>query len=146
MALKPRTAFHEDLFRKEEMRLSSNRQFGLVFAALFLVIAVAPVLRSHFYRPWALVAAALLLAISLTRPEILQPLNALWARLGMLLQSVVSPIVIGLLFFAVVTPLAVLMRWLKRDPLRLHWDSETKSYWLQRVPPGPPPASMKDQF
>jgi hypothetical protein len=146
MAVKQSVALHEDLFREEEVRLSSNRQFGLVFAALFLIIAIAPLLRSHPYRAWALVVAALLFVISLARPGVLQPLSTLWAKLGMLLQSVTNPIVIGLLFLAVVTPLAVLMRWVKRDPLRLRWDREAKSYWLNRLPPGPPPESMKDQF
>jgi hypothetical protein len=143
---KQSAAFHEDLSRKEEVRLSSDRQFGLVFTGLFLMIAIAPLVRGHPSRPWALVVAAALLVISLARTDILRPLNVLWTKLGLLLQSVTSPVIIGLLFFAVVTPLAMLMRWVKRDPLRLHWDPGAQSYWLNRVPPGPPPESMKDQF
>ena len=146
MALRRRVVLHEDVFRKEELRLSTNRQFGLVFAALFLIIAFAPLLRHHAWRPRAVPIAVVLFAISLTRPEVLQPLNKLWARVGVLLQTVTSSIVLGVMFFAVVTPLAMLMRWVRRDPLRLHWDREAKSYWLKRAGPGPPPQSIKDQF
>jgi Saxitoxin biosynthesis operon protein SxtJ len=146
MAVKRSTGLHEDLFREEEVRLSSNRNFGLLFAAVFAIIAVAPLAHGHAFRPWALIVAAVFLVVSLTKPDILRPFNMMWTKLGLLLQRVTSPIIIGLLFFAVVSPLALLMRLTRRDPMRLSWDREADSYWLTRVPPGPAPASMKDQF
>ena len=139
-------SIHEDFFRQEEIKPSSNRNFGLTFAAFFVVVAIAPVIRGHAWRPWAFVAAAVFFAISLALPDLLRPLNKLWLGFGMLLQKVTTPVVTGLLFFSALTPIAILMRVTKQDHLRLRWDAEAKSYWIVRTPPGPAAESMKDQF
>ena len=80
------------------------------------------------------------------RPALLAPLNRLWTRFGALLHRVVSPIVLGFMFFVVITPMGLVRRMLVKDPLRLRFDRQAGSYWVPRQPPGPPPQSLTNQF
>jgi Saxitoxin biosynthesis operon protein SxtJ len=137
---------HEDFTRKEEIKASSDRSFGLVMAAFFLVMACWPLVRAQQIRWWALGVAAVFSVLALLWTAPLAPLNKLWIRLGLLLYKVVNPIVLGLLFYVTVTPIALLMRVLGKDPLRLRRDRDAASYWIDRTPPGPAPESMKNQF
>jgi hypothetical protein len=139
-------SLHEDFRRAAEIRPSSNRTFGLVFAAFFTLIALAPLIKGHGWRPWALALAALFFAVSMALPWVLQPMNSLWLKLGTIVQKVTNPAVLAVLFFGVITPMAMLMRIARRDSLRLKWDRNARSYWLPRTPPGPPAESMQDQF
>jgi hypothetical protein len=141
-------AFHEDFAREQPVASGSERAFGLVIAAFFAIIALRPLLHDVHAAPlwWALAIAAALLLLAFAVPKALRPLNKLWARLGMLLSRLVTPIVLALLFYGVVTPVAVLMRLLDKDPLKLRPAPEAESYWIARPPPGPPPASMQQQF
>lgn len=137
---------HEDLSREQAIEGSSDRSFGLVFAAVFLVLACWPLLGHESVRVWALVASAAFAAVALLRPALLAGLNRQWARLGVLLSKVVSPIALGIVFYAALTPAGILMRLSGKDPLRLRRDAGARSYWLPREPPGPPPDSMTNQF
>lgn len=138
---------HETFAREHEVRGSSDRTFGLVFSGFFLAIGFLPLLRGHAARWWAAPPALLFLLVAMTRPAILRPLNKLWIRLGLLLQKIVSPIILGVLFYLVITPLGFLYkRILGRDLLRLRKDSTATSYWITRQPPGPPPGDMVNQF
>jgi hypothetical protein len=139
-------SLHEDLEREIEVRGSSDRSFGLVMAAFLLLVGLWPVVRGGALRPWSLAAAVVLGAIALARPSVLGPLNRAWTRLGLLLQQIVSPVVLGLLFFAALTPVALLMRLLGKTPLSLDFDRGARSYWIDRRPPGPAPDSMRQQF
>jgi len=139
-------ATHEDFSREGQVTSSSNRTFGLVFSAFLLLFGLAPLLRGRPARPWALLLSAAFLGISLGKPDLLQPLNTLWTKLGMRLQKVTNPVVMGLLFFSTLVPVGFLMRLMKNDPMRLRWDSDAKSYWIDPTPRGPQPESMKDQF
>jgi hypothetical protein len=138
--------FHEDLFRQEDLRPSSDRTFGLAFAGFFGLVAIIPLFRGHAVRPWALIVAATFLTISVTLPRILKPVNKLWLQLGQIVQKATNPIVMGLVFFSAIVPISALMRRTKRDPLRLRRDRHADSYWISRRPPGPDRESMKDQF
>lgn len=137
---------HEDLTREQYVEGSSDRNFGLVFAAVFLLISVGPLRHGHSPRWWALAVAGGFALVALVRPRLLARINRLWTMLGLLLGKVVSPIALGILFFGVLTPLAVVMRLRGKDPLRLKLDPATDSYWILRKPPGPPPDSMTNQF
>ena len=95
---------------------------------------------------WALVIAVILFAVSLTVPSILAPLNRAWLRFGQLLHRIVNPVVMAILFFGVVTPIAVLRRAFVRDPFRLAREPEAETYWIERDPPGPAPETMTQQF
>jgi len=137
---------HEDLTREQRVEGSSDRAFGAVFAVLFLVIAGWPLLDSGTPRWWAVAVAALIGLIALLRPTLLAGLNRQWIKLGVLLGRVVSPVALGLLFYGVFAPLGALMRLAGKDPLHLKRDPGAASYWRPRVPPGPPPDSMTNQF
>ena len=137
---------HEELNREEHIEGSSDRSFGFVFAVVFLIIAAWPLLAGVGVRWWAVAVAAAFAAIALAMPSLLAVPNRLWMKFGLLLGKIVSPIALGILFFGAFTPLGVVMRWLGKDPLRLKLDAQAKSYWIDRDPPGPPPASMTNQF
>ncbi len=144
--VKKQVATHERLVGEEETRGSSNRTFGLVFAAVFTIIGLWPLVDATDVRLWALAAAVGFLAIAVVRPALLAPLNRLWTRIGLLLHAVVNSMVMGLLFYLMITPTGYVMRWLGKDHLNLRWDPAAKSYWIERRPPGPAPETMKNQF
>lgn len=127
--------------------LPSERTFGFVFTGIFLI--VAGYLWLYHGKPVAiqafLVLAAAFLAFTLFMPIALRPLNKAWYKLGLLMGRVVSPIVLGILFFILITPIAIVMRLAGRDPLRLR-KQDAQSHWIDRAPPGPAPTSFKDQF
>jgi hypothetical protein len=137
---------HEDLSREEHIEGSSDRSFGFVFAAVFALIALWPLLHQGGVRVWALVVAAAFALVAVVRPALLATPNRLWMKLGLLLGKIVAPIALGILFYAVLTPLGALMRMTGKDPLRLKRDPSAASYWIPREPPGPPPGSMTNQF
>jgi hypothetical protein len=137
---------HEAHRQEHAVRGSTDRSFGLVFAAFFTVVALLPLVKGHPARWWALPFAGLFLIAALARPAALHPLNVLWLRFGLLLQKIVSPIVLAVLFYGIFTPTAFLYRVFGRDLLGLRFDRKAESYWISRMPPGPPPESMSNQF
>lgn len=137
---------HESLEREEIVKGPSNRSFGFVFAAVFFVIGAFPLLAGKSALVWALATGAAFALVALAIPVVLAPLNRLWLKLGLLLHKVVSPIVLAILFFVVITPMGLAMRLFGKDPLRLRLDKGSKSYWIERNPPGPAPETLKDQF
>jgi Saxitoxin biosynthesis operon protein SxtJ len=137
---------HEDLTREQYVEGSSDRSFGLVIAAAFLLIALSPLRHHHALRWWALAVSAVFALVALVKPILLARINWLWMKLGVLLGKVVSPVALGVLFYGVLTPLATVIRLAGKDPLRLRLDPGVDSYWIVRKPPGPPPDSMTNQF
>ena len=120
MADKPE--IHEDYGRAEEVKLGSERAFGVVFALVFAVVGLWPLMEGGAVGAWALGIGAVFILVALARPGLLRPLNRLWFRFGLLLNKVVNPLVMGLLFYFTVTPIGLLMRALGKDPLRLRFD------------------------
>ena len=137
---------HEDLSRQQHVEGSSDRSFGVVFSAVFLVVACWPLLHRESPRWWALGVAAAFAAIAYLKPELLAGLNRQWIKLGLLLGRIVSPLALGILFYCVMAPIGLVMRLTGKDPLRLRLDPGAASYWIPRKPPGPPPDSMTNQF
>jgi len=137
---------HEDLTREQYVQESSNRGFGLVIAGVFLLIGMAPLRHGYPPRRWALATAGVLALVALVRPILLATINRLWTKFGIVLGKVVSPIALGVLFYGVLTPLAIVIRLTGKDPLHLKLDPAAGSYWVLRKPPGPPPDSMTNQF
>jgi hypothetical protein len=137
---------HEGFEQKRQVKRSSDRAFGFVFTALFLLIGALPLMDGRGPHWWALALSGILLAISLTVPWVLSPFNRAWLRFGQLLHRVVNPVVMALLFFGMITPTGLLRRALVRDPFRLARDPEAESYWIDRDPPGPAPETMTQQF
>jgi hypothetical protein len=137
---------HEDFQRESEVAGGSDRGFGFVFAVVFLVIGLIPLLSGWAVRWWSLAVAAAFAALAVLAPRALAPLNRLWLKLGLLLHRVVTPVVMGILFYGTVVPTGLVMRALGKDPLRLRHHPGVRSYWILREPPGPPPETMKNQF
>lgn len=130
------------------VEMGSERGFGFVFAAVFALIGLAPLLfGSGSARWWALLAAAAFLACSLFAPHWLAPLNRLWFRFGLLLGRFVAPVVMGLVFFVVVTPIALLARAFGKDFLRTGEKAKHRgSHWVARTSDPAHPSSMNNQF
>ena len=137
---------HERLADRREVQSSSDRGFGIVFCILFLIIGLWPVFWGGSPRAWSLSISGAFLAVAFIRPQLLRPLNRLWTAFGLLLHKVVNPLVMGFLFFLVVTPIGLLMRLLGKRPLELEFERDRSSYWKDRTPPGPPAEGMKNQF
>ncbi|MBF0176406.1 MAG: hypothetical protein HQL63_06100 [Magnetococcales bacterium] len=127
-------------------KTSSDRAFGLVFAVIFGCVGLIPVLRGAPPRVLLLVIAGILLTVALAVPALLHPFNRLWLAFGDLLHHVMNPIIMGVVFFVVITPISLLMRLFGKDTLRLRTDAKATSYWIIRTPPGPEPESCKNQF
>ncbi|MFD3191584.1 SxtJ family membrane protein [Sedimentitalea sp. HM32M-2] len=135
-----------DVNAHTEVEMGSNRSFGLVFAAVFALIAFWPVLGGGPVRIWALIIAAVFLALSFLAPDVLRPLNRLWFQFGMLLSKIVSPIVMGIIFFVTVTPIGLIRRIRHPDPLNQTFDPAAESYWIDRDKADLAPTSMRKQF
>jgi hypothetical protein len=140
--------FYENLRRDEIVAPPSEKSFGITFAVVALLLAVWLWWRKDL-AAWALVslaASAGFLAAGFLAPRLLRPLNLLWLRVGLLLHKVVNPLLMGLLFFAVFTPMGVLMRLGGKDFLRLKFRDGNASYWISRAEAGGAPGSMRNQF
>ena len=137
---------HEVFVRDEKVAPGSDRSFGLVMALALAAVTALNAWHSGKLWPWTGGAATLFLAAALLRPSILQPLNLLWLRFGLLLHRIVNPVVMALLFYGTVWPTGLIMRLMGKDLLRLKRQPDADSYWIVRQPPGPSPETMRDQF
>ena len=138
---------HENFQRQEKIRGSSDRSFGLVFAAVFALAAFLPLLRSpHQPRWWAAVIALAFALLALLWPKRLAPLNRLWLKFGPLLHAIVSPVVLALIFYVAIVPVGLLKRMFGNDSLRLKADRAANTYWVDRDPSDSALSSMKRQF
>lgn len=114
--------------------------------AAFAVMALLNWWRGGHAWQWTGAIAVLFLVATLIYPAALKPLNRAWLKFGLLLHKVVSPVMMAFVFFGAVLPTGLIMRALVKDPLKLNWLPDADSYWIDRLPPGPTPESMKDQF
>ena len=126
----------------DEIKISSNRSFGIVFFIVFLLIALYPLLKGSDLRIWSLVISFVFLVLGLINSKILTPLNRLWFKFGLLLGRFISPLVMGIIFFVVVTPIGIMMRLLKKDLLNLKYNKK-ETYWIDK---SGPKSKMKNQF
>ena len=124
------------------IKRSSNKNFGIVFFIVFILIALWPLLNNETYRLWAVIIALIFLILGIIDSRFLTPLNILWFKFGLLLGKIVSPLVMGIIFFFVVTPIAMLMRVFNKDLLNLRYNNKN-SYWIEK---NEPKSKMKNQF
>ena len=111
-----------------------NRTFGLIFATIFLLVALFPLIKQGDPRTWALAIGAFFLLSSLVLPKLLTPLNRLWAMFGQMMHKITNPLLMGLVFFLTVLPTGIVLRILGKDPMRRKQDPQAESYWLEREP------------
>ena len=126
----------------DDVKISSNRSFGIVFFVVFLLIALYPLTYGGEIRIWSLIISILFLILGLLNSKILAPLNKIWFKFGILLGKIVSPLIMGIIFFLVVTPIGFTMRLLGKDVLNLKYN-KNKSYWIEK---NGPKSKMKNQF
>ena len=126
----------------DEIKLGSNRSFGIVFFIIFLLISIYPLINDNDLRLWSLIISIFFLVLGLLNSKILNPLNKIWFKFGMLLGKIVSPLVMVVIFFFVVTPIGIFMKFLKKDILKLKFNKD-KSYWIKK---NEPKSKMKNQF
>ena len=127
---------------KNNIKISSNKSFGIVFFIFFLIVSIYPLLDDGALRVWSLVISAIFLILGLLNSKFLTPLNKLWFKFGILLGTIVSPIVMGIIFFIVVTPISLIMKILGKDILNLK-KNKNRSYWIDK---SEIKSTMKNQF
>ena len=125
-----------------KVKKSSNKSFGIVFFVVFIIIGFWPLLDINTYRLWAIIIAVIFLTLGFMNSRLLTPLNILWFKFGIFLGKIVSPIVMGVIFFFVVTPIAILMRISKKDLLNLKFNNK-ETYWIKK---SNYKSKMKNQF
>ena len=108
----------------DEIKIGSNRGFGIVFFVVFLLIAIYPLLKGSDLRIWSLIISFIFLVLGLTKSNLLTPLNKLWFKFGLFLGKIVSPLIMGFIFFVVVTPIGIIMRLLGKDLLNLKYNKK----------------------
>ena len=125
-----------------KIKVGSNKSFGIVFFIFFLIVALYPLVNEESIRIWAVILSVIFLILGLINSRALTPLNILWFKFGILLGKIISPIVMGLVFFLVVTPTGIIMRLLKKDLLKLK-KNKLNTYWINR---SESKSDMKNQF
>ena len=127
----------------DKIKISSNRSFGLLFFVVFLIISLWPLTHEGSIRIWSVIVSAVFLILGLINSRLLTPLNVLWFKLGMTLGAIISPIVMGIIFFLVVTPTGFILRIMGKDLLNKKYDKEKETYWIKR---NASVGTMKRQF
>jgi len=127
---------------KNNIKISSNKSFGIVFFVFFLIISVYPIFKHGDLRVWSLVLAVIFLVLGILNSSILSPLNKLWFKFGIFLGKIISPLIIGIIFFIVVTPIGLFMRLIGKDLLNLKFNKK-KTYWIDNKDQK---SDMKNQF
>ena len=131
------------MLRKSKIKIGSNRNFASVFFFVFLIITLWPLLNEGAPRIWSLAIAIIFLMLGLLNSKLLTPLNILWFKFGLFLGSIVSPIVMGVIFFLVITPIGFFMKIIGKDLLNNKYDNKKESYWIDR---SKTKSTMKQQF
>ncbi|WP_435089476.1 SxtJ family membrane protein [Candidatus Pelagibacter bacterium nBUS_30] len=126
----------------DEVKIGSNKNFGVVFFIVFLIVGLFPLINDQEMKVWSLLVSLIFLILGLINSTILTPLNKIWFKFGILLGKIVSPIIMGMIFFLVVTPIGILMKILKKDLLNLKYNND-QSYWIEK---NEPKSKMKNQF
>ena len=127
---------------KKQIKISSNKSFGLVFFTFFLIISIIPLLNNGQIIIWSVLISLIFLILGLLNSEILTPLNKLWFKFGILLGYLFTPIVLGIIFFSVVTPISIIMKLSGKNLLNLKKDNKN-SYWIKKTELN---SEMKNQF
>ena len=126
----------------DDVKISSNRSFGIVFFVVFLLIALYPFTYGGELRIWSIIISIIFLILGFLNSKILAPLNKIWFKFGIFLGKLISPLIMGIIFFLVVTPIGLITRLLGKDLLNLKYN-KNKSYWIEK---SGPKSKMKNQF
>ena len=139
-------ATHEPVRLYRRAAAGSERNFGIVFAVVFSIVAFGPAVHGGPVRWWGVVIGVCFLVCGFFAPRVLKPLNFVWFKIGIVLHHIINPIIMAVMFFGAIMPMALFLRLLGKDLLRLRREPENSSYWIPREPPAPTPGSMSKQF
>ena len=128
--------------REKKIEMSSNKSFGIVFFVVFLIISLFPLLKGEKIIFSLLIISIVFLILGLLNSKILFPINKLWFKFGIILSSIISPIIMGIIYFLILTPIGLLMRLFGKDILNLKWNKKN-TYWINKTGPK---SKMKNQF
>ena len=128
--------------KNSNIKIGTNKSFGIIFFIFFLLISLWPLLNNEKIRVWSLIISFIFIILALVKPYVLTPLNRIWAKFGVILGGVISPIVMGIVFFVIVTPTGFLMRVFSKDFLNLK-KNNNKTYWIES---NSQKSKMKNQF
>ena len=126
----------------DEIKISSNRSFGIVFFIFFLFVALYPLFNNEDIKLWSLIISIIFLILGLLNSKVLTPLNRIWFKFGIILGKIVSPFVMGIIYFLIVTPIGLIMKLFGKDLLNLKYENKN-SYWIEKTGPK---SKMKNQF
>ena len=126
----------------DDIKVGSNKSFGIVFFVVFLLVSLYPLINNEGIRIWSLVISLIFLVLGILNSNLLSPLNKIWFKFGIFLGKIISPIIMGIIFFLVVTPIGLIMRLFGKDVLNLKYH-DYKSYWIEKTGPK---SKMKNQF
>lgn len=138
-----RNLFHEKFDREDRVKIGPEKSFGLTFGAVFFLLGTLPIIFSHSPRGWAIALGVLFIMTAFVQPIIFRVPNRIWFRLGLLMNQVVSPLVLAVLFYFVFTPVGLALRFFKKDILNLRINKSLSTYWIKSESQI---GSMKDQF
>ena len=127
---------------QKDIKIGSNKSFGIVFFLVFLLISLYPLINDGTLRIWSFVISIIFLILGILNSKILSPLNKIWFKFGLLLGKIISPIVMGIIFFIVVTPTGLILRLFQKDVLNLKFNNNN-TYWIEK---SGPKSKMKNQF
>ena len=126
----------------DDIKVGSNRSFGIVFFVVFLLVSLYPLINGDNVRFWSLAISGIFLILGILNSNLLSPLNKIWFKFGLFLGRIISPLIMGIIFFMVVTPIGILMKVFKKDLLDLRYNKD-KTYWKEKIEPK---SKMKNQF
>ena len=126
-----------------KIKINSNRSFGIVFFFVFVIVSLWPLINENSLRVWSIFVAIIFLILGLINSKLLTPLNILWFKFGKLLGFIIAPIVMGIVFFVVITPTGLIMKIIGKDLLNNKYNNKNKSYWINR---DETKSTMKQQF
>ena len=127
----------------DDIKIGSNKSFGIVFFILFLLVSLYPLTINESIKYWSLIISVIFLTLGLLNSNLLTPLNKIWIRFGILLGKLISPFIMVLIFFLVVTPIGLIMKIIKKDLLNLKFRKDKETYWIEKIEPK---SKMKNQF
>ena len=131
------------MINNSKIKINSNRSFGIVFFFVFVIVSLWPLINENSLRVWSIFVAIIFLILGLMNSKLLTPLNILWFKFGKLLGFIIAPIVMGIVFFVVITPTGLIMKIIGKDLLDNKYNNKIKSYWINR---GKLKSTMKQQF
>ena len=131
------------MLNNSKIKINSNRSFGIVFFFVFVIVSLWPLINENSLRVWSIFVAIIFLILGLMNSKLLTPLNILWFKFGKLLGFIIAPIVMGIVFFVVITPTGLILKIIGKDLLNNKYNNKIKSYWINC---GKPKSTMKQQF